>query len=110
MTARATERFNLRATPEQAARIRAAVELGNERSLTDYILTSALTIADQRLMDRTRLSFNARDYDAFLQALEAPPKDLPRMRRLLSEPSVLEQQDPDVAVQQEAEAPGHQSI
>lgn len=48
-------------------------------------------------MDRTRLSFKARDYDAFLQALEAPPKDLPRMRRLLSEPSVLEQQDPDVA-------------
>lgn len=49
MTARATERFNLRATPEQVAKIRAAVEIGNERSLTDYILTSALTIADQRL-------------------------------------------------------------
>lgn len=94
MTARATERFNLRATPEQVAKIRAAVEIGNERSLTDYILTSALTIADQRLMDRTRLNFDARAYDAFLKALEAPPRDLPRLRRLLSEPSVLEQQQP----------------
>jgi uncharacterized protein (DUF1778 family) len=89
------------------AKIRAAVEIGNERSLTDYILTSALTIADQRLMDRTRLSFNARAYDAFLRALEEPPKDLPRMRRLLSEPSVLEQQNPDVAAQA-AEAPRRQ--
>jgi uncharacterized protein (DUF1778 family) len=59
MTARATKRFNLRATPEQAARIRAAVEIGNERSLTDYILSSALIIADQRLMDRTGLPARA---------------------------------------------------
>ncbi|MDZ7644000.1 MAG: DUF1778 domain-containing protein [Woeseiaceae bacterium] len=102
MPTRATERFNLRATPEQVAKIRAAVEIGNERSLTDYILTSALTIADQRLMDRTRLSFDARAYDAFLQALEAPPRDLPRMRRLLSEPSVLEQQGSDDTAHQEA--------
>ena len=109
MTARATERFNLRATPEQVAKIRAAVEIGNERSLTDYILTSALTIADQRLMDRTRLSFNARSHDAFLRALEEPPKDLPRMRRLLSEPSALEQQDPDVAAE-EAEPARRQGI
>lgn len=110
MTVRATERFNLRATPEQVARIRAAVEIGNERSLTDYILTSALTIADQRLMDRTRLSLNARAYDAFLRALEEPPKDLPRMRRLLSEPSVLEQQVSDVAAHQGAEAAERQGI
>ena len=109
MTARATERFNLRATPEQVAKIRAAVEIGNERSLTDYILSSALIIADQRLMDRTRLTFEGRAYDAFLRALEEPPKDLPRMRRLLSEPSALERQDPDVAAER-AEAPGRQDI
>jgi uncharacterized protein (DUF1778 family) len=108
MTARATERFNLRATPEQVARIRAAVEIGNERSLTDYILSSALIIADQRLMDRTRLGIEARAYNAFLRALEEPPKDLPRMRRLLSEQSVLERQNPDVAAQG-AEAPGRQA-
>jgi uncharacterized protein (DUF1778 family) len=108
MTARATERFNLRATPEQAARIRAAVEIGNERSLTDYILSSALIVADQRLMDRTQLSFDARAFNAFLRALEEPPKDLPRMRRLLSEPSVLEQQNPDVAAEA-VEAPGRQA-
>jgi uncharacterized protein (DUF1778 family) len=79
-----------------------------ERSLTDYILTSTLTIADQRLMDRTRLSFDTRAYAAFLRALEEPPKDLPRMRRLLSEPSVLERQNPDVAAQG-PEAPGRQA-
>lgn len=90
------------------AKIRAAVEIGNERSLTDYILSSALIIADQRLMDRTRFTFKARTYDAFLRALEEPPKDLPRMRRLLSEPSVLERQNPDVAAQG-AEAPGRQA-
>ena len=95
MTSRATERFNLRVTPEQVAKIRAAVEIGNERSLTDYILSSALTIADQRIMEQTRLNFDAQAHDAFLQALKQPPRDLPRMRRLLSEPSVLESQEPD---------------
>ena len=95
MTSKATERFNLRATPEQAAKIRAAVEIGDERSLTDYILSSALTIADQRLMDRTHLTFSAAAYDAFLRALEEPPRDLPRLRRLLTEPSVLERRAGD---------------
>ncbi len=92
MATRATERINLRATPEQLARIRAAFEIGNERSLTDYILTSALTIADQRIMERTRLDFDVESHNAFLQALEEPPRDLPRMRRLLTEPSVLERE------------------
>jgi uncharacterized protein (DUF1778 family) len=65
---------------------------------------SALIIADQQLMDRTRLSFSSRAYDAFLQALEEPPKELPRMCRVLSELSVLEQQDPDITAK-EAERP-----
>ena len=77
MTARATERFNLRATPEQAAKIRAAVAMGNERSLADYILMSALTIADQRLMDRTHLGFDARAYEAFSRRSMRPRRIFP---------------------------------
>jgi len=110
MTAKATERFNLRATPEQMAKIRAAVEIGNERSLTDYILTSALTIADQRIMERTSLTLDARAYEAFLQALEEPPRDLPRLHRLLSEPSALERQESAAIERQESAAIERQAV
>ena len=100
MTARATERISLRATPEQVAKIRAAFESGNERSLTDYILSSALTIADQRIMERTRLDFDVHSHNDFLQALEESPRDLPRIRRLLAEPSALELQEPGAVERQ----------
>lgn len=90
MTAKATRRYNLRATEEQAAMIDAAMQLGNERSVTDYILGSAILVAEQRLMARQDFHLSPRQFQKFLDALERPVQDKPRLRRLLTEPSVLE--------------------
>lgn len=90
MTAKATERFNLRATPDQAAMIRAAADLGNERSVTDYILSCATMVAQQRLMARTGFELSATEYRQFVEALDRPVRDKPRLRRLMREPSALE--------------------
>lgn len=90
-----TERFELRATPEEMARIRAAVALGRERSITEFLLDSALAAAEMRLMDRTQFTLSAEAYDAFLKVLDRPVQDKPRLRRLLNEPSVLEARDKD---------------
>lgn len=91
MTAKATRRYNLRATDEQAAMIDAAMQLGNERSVTDYILGSAVMVAEQRLMARKEFHLSSRQYQQFLDALERPVQDKPRLRRLMTEPSVLEE-------------------
>lgn len=91
MTAK-TERFELRATAEEMARIRAAVELGREHSVSEFLLGAALIAAEARLMDRTQFTLNAREYDEFLEVLDRPVQEKPRLRRLLNEPSVLESQ------------------
>ena len=88
-----TERFELRATPEEMARIRAAVELGPERSVTEFLLDTALVAAEMRLMDRTQFTLSDREYDDFLDMLDRPVQDKPRLRRLLNESGVLETQD-----------------
>lgn len=90
MTAKAICRYNLRATKEQAIMIDAAMRLGNERNVTEYILGSAIMVAEQRLMARKDFHLNPRQYQQFLDALERPVQDKPRLRRLLAEPSVLE--------------------
>lgn len=93
MTAKATRRYNLRATNEQADMIDAAMRLGNERNVTDYILGSAMLVAEQRLMARRHFQLEPREYQQFLAALERPVQEKPRLRRLLTEPSVLEHEE-----------------
>ena len=92
MTAK-TERFELRATADEMARIRAAVELGSERSITEFLLDAALVAAEMRLMNRTQFVLDSEKYDKFLEELDRPVQEKPRLRRLLNEPSVLEAQD-----------------
>ena len=91
MTAKAIRRYNLRATDEQAALIDAAMQLGNERSVTDYILGSAVMVAEQRLMARNDFRLSSRQHRQFLDALERPVQDKPRLRRLMTEATVLEE-------------------
>lgn len=88
-----TERFELRATADEMARIRAAVKLGRERSITEFLLDAALAAAEMRLMDRTQFTLSGKEYDSFLEVLDRPVQEKPRLRRLLNEPSVLEVQD-----------------
>ena len=97
MTAKATRRYNLRATDEQADLIDAAMQLGDERSVTDYILGSAVMVAEQRLMARKDFLLDSRQYRQFLDALERPVRDKPRLRRLMTEPDVLEESEQPVA-------------
>lgn len=97
MTAK-TERFELRATAEEMAQIRAAVELGHERSITEFLLDTALVAAEMRLMDRTQFMLSGKEYDSFLEVLDRPVQEKPRLRRLLNEPSVLEAQDEESGI------------
>ena len=61
------------------------------RSVSDFMLQSAIARAEEALPDRQVFRLDADAWEAFQAMLDAPPRPLPRMTRLLTEPSVFEQ-------------------
>ncbi|TPK91647.1 DUF1778 domain-containing protein [Mesorhizobium sp. B2-4-12] len=95
MTARATrsEKLDLRLTPEAKHKL-ATAAAAERRSLSDFVLESALGRAEETLADRRSFHLDAEKWAAFMAALDAPTRDLPRLKRLLSEPSIFSGRDP----------------
>ncbi len=84
-----TEKLDLRLSPESKSTIFAAAAAAH-RSVSEFVLESALARAEETLADRWRFILNAEQWEAFQDALDAPPRDLPRMRRLLLEPGFFD--------------------
>jgi uncharacterized protein (DUF1778 family) len=84
-----TEKLDLRLTPQAKQRLFAAAQ-ASHRSVSEFVLQSALERADETLADRRTFLLNAKQWAAFQSALDAPPRDLPRLRRLLQEPSIFD--------------------
>jgi len=80
-------RFQLRATPSEEILIKVAAEREGV-NVTDFIMRSACEKAEQALSDQTRFVLGDKQWKAFLAALDRPPKNKPRLRRLFQEPHV----------------------
>ncbi len=91
MTTRSTrtEKLDLRLSAAAKETLRAAATAAH-RSISDFVLESALARADETLADRRHFGLDAARWNAFLAALDAPVRKLPRLRRLLAERSVFE--------------------
>jgi uncharacterized protein (DUF1778 family) len=91
MASRATrsEKLDLRLTREAKLLLKAAAA-ASRRSVSEFVLESALARADEALADRQSFGLNATQWKAFLAALEAPPRPLPRLERLLKEPGFFD--------------------
>src|SRR5215469_10619459 len=76
------ETINLRASQRQKLLIdRAAEALGRSRS--DFMLDTACREAESILLDRRYFSLSEDEFRRFSAMLDSPPKDNPRLRRLL---------------------------
>ncbi len=93
MAATRSEKLDLRLTSD-AKRVLNAAARASRRSVSDFVLESALARAQEALPDRQRFGLNADEWQAFLAALEAPARPLANLGRLLTERSVFE---PDAA-------------
>lgn len=95
MTARQTrtEKLDIRLTAE-AKRVLATAAAAERRSLSDFVLQSALARAEEALPDRRIFRLNADNWAAFSAALDAPPRDMPRLKKLLDEPGPFSSQAP----------------
>ena len=84
-----TEKLDLRLTKSAKLILQSAAQ-SERRSVSDFVLESALARAVEALPDRQRFGLNAKQWKEFQAALDAPPKPAPRLAKLLNEPSVFE--------------------
>ena len=84
-----SEKLDLRLTPQAKRRIQAAADAQN-KSVSEFVLDSALTTADVLLADQSGVRLNAEQWKAFLEALDAPPQYDERLERLLTEPGAFD--------------------
>ena len=84
-----SEKFDLRLTRNAKRTLQAAAAAAH-RSVSEFVLESALARADETLADRRNFSLGSAQWKAFTAALDAPPRPLPRLKRLLKEPGFFD--------------------
>ena len=84
-----TEKLDLRLTPS-AKRVLQSAATAAQRSVSEFVLESALARAEETLPDRQRFGLDAKRWAAFQAALDAPARPNPRLRKLLQTPSVFD--------------------
>ena len=80
-------RFQLRATASEETLIKVAAERQGV-NVTDFIIRSACDKAEQALSDQTRFVLDDKQWRLFMEALDGPPREKLRLRRLFSEKHV----------------------
>lgn len=80
------ERINLRATTRQEQLLRRAAA-ATDRSVTDFILDSAVTQAERVLADRRWFVLDDERWKEFQRLLDAPVPDMTKTVQLFSRPS-----------------------
>ena len=88
-----SEKLDLRLTPADKQILQSAAT-ATRRSVSDFVLESALARAEEALTDRRHFGLSAENWAAFMAALDAPARRHARLDRLLAEPSVFEAAEP----------------
>jgi uncharacterized protein (DUF1778 family) len=88
-----TTKLDLRLSPQAKQTLTAAAR-ASHRSVSQFVLESALSRAEETLIERRRFELNAEQWQAFMAALDAPPRELPRLRRLFQEASAFDAAEP----------------
>lgn len=84
-----TEKLDLRLS-KSAKRTLQAAATAARKSVSEFVLETALSEAEERLADRTVFTLDGKRWEEFVAALDAPPRRHPRLERLFREPSVFD--------------------
>ena len=82
-------RLSIRATAESKELLEKAARKEN-KSLSDFVLENAISAAEAIVADDANFSLNKRDWKSFMAALDAPPRNIRSLRRLLTQPGVFD--------------------
>lgn len=86
----ALAQIHLKAPPKTKSYLQMAADLSGAVSLTDYILRAAITRAHQDMATHQTFALGDEAWAAFARRLDAPPRDLPELRALLTSPDVFD--------------------
>jgi uncharacterized protein (DUF1778 family) len=84
-----TEKLDLRLTPAAKQALMAAAQ-ADRRSVSEFVLDSALSRAEETLAQRQHFGLDAAKWTEFLGALESAPRELPAVQALFAKPSPFE--------------------
>ena len=84
-----TEKLDLRLTKSAKQTLQAAAAAAR-KSISQFVLDSALAEAEECLADRRIFTLDAKRWNAFIAALDTPPRRHPRLERLFNKSSVFD--------------------
>ena len=84
-----TEKLDLRLS-KQAKQVLRSAAAAAQRSVSEFVLESALARAEETLADRRSFQLDSQQWSVFLKALDASPRELPRLKKLFQEKSIFE--------------------
>ena len=87
---KATERLNLRATKRQILLLEMAAR-ETQANLSAFMIESSCLRAEEVLSSKQHFEIKPANWNQFVAALDRPPQQKPSLRKLMTEPSVLEQ-------------------
>ena len=82
-------RFQLRTTARDQKLIKVAAQQQGV-NVTDFIISAAREKAHETLADQNHFVLNQEQWKRFLEALDRPSREKPRLKKLFSEPHVAE--------------------
>ncbi|USY20791.1 DUF1778 domain-containing protein [Nocardiopsis exhalans] len=89
-TSMKSERIHLRVNDQQKALLEAASAASGD-TVSAFVLGAATEAAANALADRRVFMLDEQGWAAFDSALERPARDIPGLRKLLTEPTVLDE-------------------
>ncbi len=84
-----TTRVQLRLRPAEKAVLARAAEL-RRTSLSNFMLVQAYEAAQQVLAEQVDVVMPPAEWAAFCTALDAPPRSIPALKKLLTQPGVFD--------------------
>lgn len=82
-------RFSIRASATQKKVIAEAARL-KDTTISDFVLEQSLTAAQQVIADQVQFTLPKKQWKQFCDALDAPPKAIPALRKLLNKPGLFD--------------------
>ena len=83
-----SERLDIRISPSAKRLLQDAAD-ARHKTLSEFVLDTAISAAEKTLADRRLWQLNAEQWSEFMEKLDAPPHRHPRLEKLLREPSVF---------------------
>jgi len=82
-------RFSIRATAKQKALIERAAKRSN-KTISEFVLDNSMEAAEALELDNANFVVSPEQYRKFLAALDEPTRPNAALRKLFSEPSVID--------------------